>query len=174
MVNDNQIKVYGGIDTHADTHHVAVIDATGRRLADVQVPATAGGYEVALRFLGSWSALVSVGIECTGSYGAGVTHALRQVGIEVFEVNRPHRFDRRLRGKTDVFDAYSAAEAVLSGRARPHPKAVMVLLNHCGYYAHPGHRHCRPGPRRSTRSRACWSPHPSNCVHATGVCRTPS
>ncbi|MCI2266961.1 IS110 family transposase [Sediminivirga luteola] len=36
MVNDKQIKVYAGIDTHADTHHIAVIDAAGRRLADVQ------------------------------------------------------------------------------------------------------------------------------------------
>jgi len=127
-MNEKQIKVYGGIDTHADTHHVAVIDATGRRLADVQVPATAAGYQAALRFLGSWSALVSVGVECTGSYGAGVTHALRQVGIEVFEVNRPNRFDRRIRGKTDVFDAYSAAEAVLSGRATAAPKGSDGLV----------------------------------------------
>jgi transposase len=121
-MNEKQMKVYGGIDTHADTHHVAVIDTSGRRLADVQVPATAAGYQAALRFLGSWSALVSVGIECTGSYGAGVSRALREVGIEVFEVNRPNRFDRRLRGKTDVFDACSAAEAVLSGRATAAPK----------------------------------------------------
>ncbi len=117
MVNDNQIKVYGGIDTHADTHHVAVIDTAGRRLADVQVPTTAAGYQAALRFLGSWPTLVGVGIECTGSYGAAVTRAVREAGIGVFEVNRPNRFDRHLRGKTDVFDAYSAAEAVLSGRA---------------------------------------------------------
>jgi len=27
IVSEKQIKVYGGIDTHADTHHVAVIDA---------------------------------------------------------------------------------------------------------------------------------------------------
>lgn len=122
MVNDKQIEVYGGIDTHADTHHVAVVDAAGRRLADVQVPATAAGYQAAVRFLGSWPALVSVGIEGTGSYGAAVTRAVRDEGIEVFEVNQPNRFDRRLRGKTDVFDAYSAAEAVLSGRATAAPK----------------------------------------------------
>ena len=122
MVNDKQIKVYGGIDTHADTHHVAVIDAAGRRLADVQVPTTAPGYQAALRFLGSWPTLVSVGIECTGSYGAAVTRAVRDAGHQVFEVNRPNRFDRHLRGKTDVFDAYSAAEAVLSGRATAAPK----------------------------------------------------
>ena len=122
MMNDEQVKVYGGIDTHADTHHLAVIDQAGRRLADAQIPTTATGYQAALRFLGSWPGLVSVGIECTGSYGAAVTRAVREAGITVFEVNRPNRFDRRLHGKSDPFDAYSAAEAVLGGRASAAPK----------------------------------------------------
>ena len=122
MMNDKQVKVYGGIDTHADTHHLAVIDQAGRRLADAQIPTTATGYQAALRFLGSWPGLVSVGIECTGSYGAAVTRVVREAGITVFEVNRPNRFDRRLHGKSDPFDAYSAAEAVLGGRASAAPK----------------------------------------------------
>ncbi|PCC17313.1 IS110 family transposase [Brevibacterium aurantiacum] len=122
MMNDEQVKVYGGIDTHADTHHLAVIDQAGRRLADAQIPTTATGYQAALRFLGSWPGLVSVGIECTGSYGAAVTRAVREAGITVFEVNRPNRFDRRLHGKSDPFDAYSAAEAVLGDRASAAPK----------------------------------------------------
>ena len=37
-------------------------------------------------------------------------------------MNRPNRFDRRLHGKSDPFDAYSAAEAVLGGRASAAPK----------------------------------------------------
>src|SRR5699024_5508980 len=63
MVNDKQIEVYDGIDTHADTHHVAVNDTAGRRLADVQVPTTAAGYRAALRLLGSWPGLTRVGAE---------------------------------------------------------------------------------------------------------------
>ena len=63
-----------------------------------------------------------MGIECTGSYGAAVTRAVREAGITVFEVNRPNRFDRRLHGKSDPFDAYSTAEAVLGGRASAAPK----------------------------------------------------
>ncbi len=82
MVNEKQLKVYGGIDTHADTHHIVVIDAAGQRLADVEVPTTAAGYQAALRFLRTWPALVSVGIECTGSYGASVTRVVREAGIE--------------------------------------------------------------------------------------------
>ncbi|NYI42036.1 IS110 family transposase [Demequina lutea] len=157
MVNDNQIEVYGGIDTHADTHHVAVIDAAGRRLADVQVPTTAAGYQAALRFLGSWPTLASVGIECTGSYGAAVTRAVREAGIGVFAVNRPNRFDRHRRGKTDVFDAYSAAEAVVSGRATAAPKggdglveALALALAHDAGLTHcPCSLACKHHPGRT-------------------------
>ena len=122
MVTENRIGVYGGIDTHCDTHHVAVIDAIGRRLDDMQVPATPAGYRSAVKFLQAWPTLVAVGIECTGSYGAGVTRVARAAGIAVVEVNQPNRFDRRVRGKSDTLDAYSAAEAVLSGRATAAPK----------------------------------------------------
>ncbi|MFF1880605.1 transposase [Pseudarthrobacter sp. NPDC058196] len=120
----------------------------------------AAGYQAALRFLGTWPAFVSVGIECTGSYGAAVTRVVREAGIEVYEVNRANRFDRRLRGKTDVFDAYSAAEAVLFGRATAAPKGCDGLVE-SSYgppgvgYARQDPQHSRPGPPRSTKSRAC-------------------
>jgi transposase len=116
------VVVYAGIDTHAEAHHVAVMDAHGRAVDDVRVEATARGYREVVTFLARWAGVVLVGVECTGSYGAGVTRALTEAGYDVREVNRPNRFDRRARGKTDVFDAYSAAEAVLSGRATAVPK----------------------------------------------------
>lgn len=128
MVNHKQGLVYGGIDTHADTHHVAVVDAHGRPLGDIQIPATTVGYRTAVRFLQSWPGLAVVGVECTGSYGAAVTREITTAGMTVREVNRPNRFDRRNRGKTDTFDAYSAAEAVLSGRATAAPKGADGLV----------------------------------------------
>ncbi|WP_206663664.1 IS110 family transposase [Prescottella subtropica] len=128
MVNHDQFPVYGGIDTHADTHHVAVVDAHGRPLGDVQIAATPSGYRAAVRFLQSWPGLAIVGVECTGSYGAAVTREITAAGITVREVNRPNKFDRRNRGKTDTFDAYSAAEAVLSGRATAAPKGADGLV----------------------------------------------
>jgi len=148
--------VYAGIDTHADTHHVAVIDAHGRAVDDLRVEATARGYRQVVRFLARWAGVVLVGVECTGSYGAGVTRALAGAGYDVREVNRPNRFDRRTRGKTDVFDAYSAAEAVLSGRATAAPKGgdgLVVALRRAG--GPPGPRRCGNAPRRSTISRPC-------------------
>ena len=37
-------EVYAGVDTHADTHHAAVIDQNGKHLADAQFPTTPAGY----------------------------------------------------------------------------------------------------------------------------------
>lgn len=45
MMNDKQVNVYGGIDTCANTHHLAVADQVGLRLADAQLPTTATGYQ---------------------------------------------------------------------------------------------------------------------------------
>ena len=41
--------IFGGIDTHADTIHVAAIDAWGRELADGEFPTAPSGYRAALR-----------------------------------------------------------------------------------------------------------------------------
>ncbi|WP_369683131.1 IS110 family transposase [Rhodococcus sp. GA1] len=63
------------------------------------------------------------GVECTGSYGAALTRYLRSESVRVIEVNRGDRSDRRRRGKTDTFDAETAAREVLSGRATAVPKS---------------------------------------------------
>ena len=44
------LDVVTGVETHADTHHVAVLSATGARLGDLQVPATPAGYDQLLIF----------------------------------------------------------------------------------------------------------------------------
>jgi transposase len=63
------------------------------------------------------------GIEGTGSYGAGLARWLRGRGVEVLEVERPKRQDRRRHGKSDVVDAEAAARAVQAGTATAQPKA---------------------------------------------------
>lgn len=47
------VHIVAGVDTHADTHHVAVLDSSGRRLGDRQIPATSAGYDTLLTYLGS-------------------------------------------------------------------------------------------------------------------------
>jgi transposase len=115
-------RIVGGVDTHADAHHAAVELMNGGRIADAQFPATADGYAQLLVWMRSFGRLHAVGVEGTGSYGAGLARYLRGQGVHVVEVNRPDRRQRRNLGKSDPLDAYAAADAVLAGRARALPK----------------------------------------------------
>jgi len=114
--------VTGGIDTHGKTHHAAVVDQTGRVLADQQFPATPAGYRQLLAWLRTFGRPVKVGIEGTGTYGAGLARYLAGEGIALVEVDRPDRKTRRLKGKSDPIDAVAAARATLSGQATGTPK----------------------------------------------------
>lgn len=120
--------VIGGVDTHLNTHHAAVIDAVGRRLDDAQFPATTSGYEQLLAWMRSHGALVRVGVEGTGSYGAGLARFLTALGLAVVEVDRPDRRARRRSGKSDPLDAYAAANAALNGSASGSPKTRAGLV----------------------------------------------
>ena len=100
MAEDGQINVCGGVDTHRDVHMAAVTDSAGRVLDTAPFPADAAGYEQLRDWLQSHGSVVRVGVEGTGSYGAGLSRHLTRAGVEVVEVNRPNRQLRRLRGKT--------------------------------------------------------------------------
>lgn len=95
------LEVFGGVDTHTHTHHAAVVDQLGRELADREFPATRAGYEALHAWLMGFGRLVLVGVEGTGSYGAGVMRLLTSVGTKVVEVDRPDRSARRAQGKSD-------------------------------------------------------------------------
>ena len=116
------VDVTGGVDTHKDTHHAAILDQQGRLLATQGFPATATGYRRLLAWMRSFGDLASIGVEGTGSYGAGLSTFLRSHGVSVVEVNRPNRRTRRMRGKSDPIDAEQAARAVLSREATAAPK----------------------------------------------------
>ena len=113
----------GGVDTHGDVHVTAAIDTVGRTLATASFPTTPGGYRQLLGWLGSFGTVGQVGVEGTGTYGAGLARYLQGEGVAVVEINRPDRQRRRRRGKSDTTDAEAAARAVLSGDASGVPKS---------------------------------------------------
>lgn len=117
-------RIVGGVDTHADTHHAAVVLLNGARLGDAEFSATPAGYRQLLGWLRSFGRLHALGVEGTGSYGAGLARHLRGEAVRVIEVDRPDRRQRRRHGKSDPLDAYAAAEAVLAGRAVTTPKSA--------------------------------------------------
>ncbi len=123
MGEDGRV-VFGGVDTHRDTHVAAVVDGAGRVLGTAPFGADPVGYEQMTRWSGTHGHLLRVGVEGTGSYGAGLARYLMAAGIEVVEVNRPNRQLRRQRGgKTDSVDAEAAARAAASGQATAVPKS---------------------------------------------------
>lgn len=114
--------ITGGVDTHADTHVAAALDSVGGLLGVQEFPVTRAGYARLLGWLGGFGTVCLVGIEGTGSYGAGLARHVTAAGVRVVEVDRSDRQDRRRQGKSDPLDAVSAARAAQSGRARGAPK----------------------------------------------------
>ena len=114
--------ITGGVDTHADTHVAAALDPVGGLLGVREFPVTAAGYSGLLGWLGEFGTVCLVGIEGTGSYGAGLARHMSAVGVQVAGAGRSDRQDRRRQGKPGPLDAVSAARAAQSGRARGAPK----------------------------------------------------
>jgi transposase len=115
-------QITGGVDTHSQTHHAAAVDQTGRVLGDREFPVTAAGYRALLAWLRSHGNLVKVGVEGTGTYGAGLARYMATEQVSIVEVDRPDRKTRRAKGKSDPIDAIAAARAALSGQANGAPK----------------------------------------------------
>lgn len=113
-----------GVDTHADIHVAAALDGRGRLLDTLEFTATRDGFRALIRWATEFGVIDRIGVEGTGSYGAGLARWLRHEGLVVIEVNRPDRATRRHRGKSDTIDAESAARAVLAGVATATPKAA--------------------------------------------------
>jgi transposase len=88
------VPVFGGVNTHADTHTAAVIDSAGRLLAHRQFEATPGGYAELVGWLTSHDQVQTVGVEGSGVYEAGLARHLTAAGMRLVEVDRPDRKTR--------------------------------------------------------------------------------
>jgi transposase len=117
------VAFFGGIDTHKSTHHVAIVDATGRPITDRQFDTTPTAYAEIVAFFKGHGTVERVGVEGTGSYGAGIARALDAAGIIVREIARPNRQHRRLKGKSDPIDAHQAALGVIADTHTSTPKS---------------------------------------------------
>ena len=107
--------ITGGVDTHLDVHVAAALDPTGELLGVESFDTTPAGYRALLDWLRHFGDVELVGVEGTGSYGAGLTRHLHTEAVMVVEVDRPNRQRRRRRGKSDPQDAITAARAAQSG-----------------------------------------------------------
>jgi transposase len=121
MTQDRPLVV-GGVDSHADTHHIAALDQRGGLLATKSFPTTTPGYAQLLGWLSDFGEINAIAVESTGSYAAALVRYLREHEVRVVEVNQPHAHTRRRVGKSDPIDAEMAARFLLSGKAHVTPK----------------------------------------------------
>ena len=124
IMPEQKVRVIGGVGTHRDNHVAAAIDGTGRLLSSASFPATGAGYRDLLGQMRSWGDLDGVGVEGTGSYGAGLARHLAACGVAPVEVICANRRARRRAGKSDPADAEAAARAVLCGEATGRPNSA--------------------------------------------------
>ena len=80
--------VTGGIDTHSEVHVAAALDEIGGLLGAESFAANPAGYEALFTWMSAFGDVTKVGVEGTGSYGAGVARFLARAGVEVVEVDR--------------------------------------------------------------------------------------
>ena len=154
-MTDVTARVTAGVDTHRDQHVVAALDERGVELGVRSFATTLAGYRRALAWLRSLGEVERVGVEGTGTYGAGLTRYLHTEQLTVVEVNRPNRQLRRSHGKSDPVDAVAAARATQSGEAAGEAKtrsgAVEAIRALRTARRQPGMR----ARRRSTRCAPC-------------------
>lgn len=117
--------VFCGVDTHADSHWLCVLDWRGRKVLSRQFPADAAGYEALAGAIAAAGEPACVAMEGTSSYGAGLTRHLASLGMPVREALSPARTQRRRpgQGKCDEADAERAARAAMSGSKLGTPKS---------------------------------------------------
>jgi transposase len=122
--------VLGGIDTHKDLHVAAVIDTQERVLGTRSFSTTRAGYRALVRWLRSFGDVRRVGVEGTGSYGAGITRHLVEPGSRSSKSTDPTARNGGARARTTIW-------------TRSAPRAPRCTI-------------AAPAPRRAKTAR--WSP----------------
>ncbi len=90
------------------------------------------GYHQMLEWMNNFGAVSRVGIECTGTYRAGLVRYLQKMEVEVLEVTAPDKMERRKRGKSDTIDAESTAHAAFSLIRTVTPKTRNDMIESLG------------------------------------------
>jgi len=118
-----------GVDAHKASLAVAVVDLVGTILGIREFANDPKGHRALRRWVTRWCGSKVIGIEGSGSYGAGLCRLLIAEGEDVREVPANLTFVERKRrpsgGKSDPSDAVAIARIVL--REAELPRAVKLL-----------------------------------------------
>jgi len=87
---DQDVRGTVGVDTHADLHVGVALDQFGRRLGSRSAPTTPAGFAELVAWSSGFRVIEQIGIEGTGSYGAGLARWRRARGLTVYLANAHH------------------------------------------------------------------------------------
>jgi transposase len=121
-ITEGPRRIVGGVDTHKDLHVAAVVDEQDQVIGTRSFATTRQGYRQMLAWMLSFGEPQRIGVELTGSYGAGLLRFMQQANVVVLEVTTPDKHDRRRRGKNDDLDAQNAAHAAFAGQRTVTPR----------------------------------------------------
>ena len=83
---ENRNRITGGVDTHLKFHVAAAIDANGATLGIETFPVGSRHYDELASWLLGFGEIDLVGVEGTGSYGAGLARHLRRAGLDLLRL----------------------------------------------------------------------------------------
>jgi transposase len=120
-----------GVDSHKSSFAVAMLDEIGRPIGIREFNNDDAGHRCAMEWIEAQHPDRVVGIEGSGSYGAGLARALLAAGEDVREVpaflSHRERKKRPARGKSDVNDAVAIARVVSRGEGLSSPLRCEVF-----------------------------------------------
>jgi transposase len=121
----DQVAFVIGVDTHRDTHELAICERTGRVLGAASCASSGPGYRHALALAARQAPGARLwAVEGSGSYGRGLVRFLAQHGERIVEIDRPQRRDARSAHKNDTLDAIRAAREAIARDHLATPRAV--------------------------------------------------
>jgi hypothetical protein len=143
--------VTAGVDTHRDVHMVAVLDEQGAELGCEPFAADLAGYRQALAWIRSFGPVELVGVEGTGSYGAGLTRYLHNKRVAVVEVSCPDPNDDAHTASPIPSTPWPPQGLRSRGRPRRNPRSGREMSRLFGLFGSSDGRPATTAPTQSTR-----------------------
>jgi transposase len=120
-----------GVDSHKSSLAVGVLDEIGRTLGVREFANNERGHELLINWAQGCARERIIGIEGSGSYGAGLARALLKAGEDVREVpaflSDRERKRSPSRGKSDISDAIAIARVVARGIGLSSPQRTELF-----------------------------------------------
>jgi len=122
-----------GVDSHKGSLAAAAVDELGRVFGIKEFPNDPAGHRALLEWARHYGKPRAIGVEGSGSYGAGLCRTLSSAGEQVREVPATLTFKERRRkgsqGKSDAVDAVAIARIMARGEDLPSPTRTQALAD---------------------------------------------